>query len=327
MVKQESQTEYIKVGLHGHVMAGADPLWRIAYFPQVRCRNLVKVVTDKLIQKDITIYTITDDEYGHYNSNKTRFQQFFEEARILGKTLGKQYQICKLDDHTFTVTKKVGNKDHTVFYLDGQSLTVKEDDKLYEIYTFGDSGFSEFSSFQDAQTQLHDKGLLLDLEHQLAKGHHGAMSEEKLEYLCEDKLVDTVEHNGKITIWNWIPYVTPNKVPIIGKLKEKVIGYTRSRNTIAVEIANKYETAVLFNDDADTIGQIESAYNKVRKDKIDLSSGKTSGETIIRDLNEEIMSGKTDGHPGHTPFVPWPYYIGVGLLLEEILGRKQNIAA
>ncbi len=291
------QSKKVNVNLHGHVLARFDNWWRKQY--GIQGKNLAGILVDICIQKNLEIYAITDDVFGNQNG-KSRFEQIFEEA----KRLPKNYQIEKLGNNAFVVSKS----EKEVYFIDGQSLIVRGDERNYELLTFGKSGINKFNSFNEAIKYLHGEGLLAIAEHPLAKGHYGNMRK-KLEELCYERKIDAVEHNGKIAVPNWLSWMP------------KFNGFTKKRNESATKIAKDYGIPIVANDDSDTLVQIGSAYSIFPRERIKLDNGKN----IVQSFGEVIRENDFDIHKGYTNFLDWiEYAVWNVALKEQLLGLRKK---
>jgi len=296
-IKMKNQTKKINVNLHGHVLARFDNWWRKQY--GISGQNLAGILTNKCIEKNLGIYAITDDVFGNQNG-KSRFEQIFEEAR----KLSKNYKIEKLGNNAFVVSKN----EKEVYFIDGQSLTVKEGGRNYELLTFGKSSINEFNSFDETIKYLHGEGLSAIAEHPLAEGHYGNMRE-KLEELCAGKKIDAVEYNGKIAVPNWLAWIP------------KFNGFTKKRNESAAKIARSYGIPVVANDDSDTLAQIGSAYSIFPKERIKFDNG----ENIVHSIGELIREDDFDIKKGYVDFLDWVKYAVWNVTLkEQLLGLRKK---
>ncbi len=285
------------VNLHGHVLAGFDNWWRKQY--GILGKNLAGILTDKCIEKNLNIYTITDDIFGNKNG-KSRFIQIFEEA----KDLKKPYELQSLGNNSFIISK-LGRE---TYFLDGQSLNIFEKDRKYELLTFGRSGIQDFSSLDEAIRYLHGEGLSAIAEHALAEGHFGSMKQELIK-LCLERKIDAVEYNSKIAVPNILRFL-----PIFK-------GFTKKRNQDAVEIARYYNIPVVANDDADTPMQIGAAYSIMQKEKIKLDNE----DSIVQSINEVIKENDFDIHAGYANFSDWLKFTVLNVVIKErILKLKER---
>ena len=292
-----NSTGKINVNLHGHVLAGFDDWWRKQY--GISGQNLAGILADKCIEKDLKIYAITDDVFDNQNG-ESRFSQIFEEAR----RLPNNYYVERLGNNSFVVSKN--NED--VYFIDGQSLTIKEKERNYELLTFGKSSLPEFNSFDESINYLHNEGLLAIAEHPLAEGHYGNMKE-KLKELCGERKIDAVEYNGKIAVPNWLSWMPKFK------------GFTRERNESATKIARSYDIPVIANDDSDTLAQIGCAYSIFPKEKIKFDNG----NNLVQSIGELIKQNNFDIKEGYADFLDWIRFTVWNVTVkEQLLGLREK---
>ena len=156
-----TEAKTINASLHGHVLAKFNDYWKKAY----NCRNISETLFNTCVKKNIGLYAISDDEYGNVNG-VSRFEQIWGEA-LPNKELKKE----KLDENAFVMSKG----DDIVYFLNGQSTEVSDNKRKYEIVTFG-KNTPKFKSFNEMKNVFNGEGLISILEHPLAEGHHGALS-------------------------------------------------------------------------------------------------------------------------------------------------------
>jgi histidinol phosphatase-like PHP family hydrolase len=291
------ESEKSNVNLHGHVLAGFDNWWRKQY--RILGKNLAGILTDRCIEKNLEIYTITDDTFGNING-KSRFTQIFEEAR----QLKNPYEAQLLGKNAFVISKS-GKE---IYFLDGQSLNILENGRKYELLTFGRSGLPEFNSLDEAINYLHGEGLDAIAEHALAEGHFGSMKQELIR-LCKERKIDAVEHNSKIAVPNALGWL-----PVFG-------GFTRKRNEDAVQIARYYNIPVVANDDADTLLQIGAAYSIMESERIN----RNNGDSIVQSINEIIKENNFEIHKGYANFSDWLKFTVLNVVIKErVLGLRKK---
>jgi hypothetical protein len=294
------EQETIKVNLHGHCLPDYGEWWKKQY--GIEGRNLAQVFSDRCFEKGMGIYVLTNDPFWNF-PNKSRFQYVFEDAIKLAKK--GEYKLETLRKNAFRIEKE-GNE---VIFLDGQSLRIREKGQEYELLTFGASGIQDFTSLNDAFNYLSDYGLGAVGEHPLAEGHHGPYGKEKLEELCAEGKLLAVEHNAKLSLPNWL-----SPLP-------KFRGYTKNKNDQAAEIAEKYQTPVIANDDADTPPQIGAAYTIFPKKRIKIENG----ETITQDLIALIKEQDFETHKGYIGLFEWARFVVWNLILKEsVLKLKER---
>jgi len=287
----------IKVNLHSHVLGSFGPWWKKQF--GIEGRNLAEVVTNKCIEKGLGIYAVTNDFPPEFRI-KTRFEQLFNYAR----NLPWYYKTDKIGNNAFVIEREDRKR---VYFLDGKSINVIDDGRKYELLTFGASNIPDGASFSETSRCLKDKGLLGIAEHPFAEGHHGAMDEEKLIELWEDKYIDAVEHNGKIAVPNCFSFV-----PEFNK-------YLRKCNQDLAFVADSYGIPMISNDDSDAITHIGTAYTEFPRDKIRLDKG----ENIVQDLNALIRTDDFDCHFGYLNFSEWfRYAVWIVTIKDHFLGLR-----
>ena len=281
-----------KANLHGHFLPDNGQWWRNEF--NIFDKNLAQVVTDINIKKKILISAITNEPAYSNFAEKSRFEQFFEEAR----QLPEEYSLGSLGNNLFVISKG----DNNVYYLDGQ--TVRGGD--VEITTFGSGKVPNDLPLDDVFKYLNDHGLPAVGEHPLCIDHHG-MGMEKLEELCANGKLTAIEHNAQLTFWNF-PF---NFLP---KFKH----YTRSRNTEAIKIANKYGIPAISNDDSNGITHIGTAYTIFPINRIKFDNGDNMKQSLV----EAIKDNDFDTYNGYLSQIRWAAQAS-RYLIEEPLFRKR----
>jgi hypothetical protein len=296
---EQPNPEKIKVNLHGHFLPDYERWWRKEF--GIKGENLAKVVTDKCLKRGIGISVITNEPaYSNFNQ-KSRFELFAEEAKVIWGS----YKSELISPNLLAISKN----GKTVYFLDGQSIRVQSDGREVEILSFGSGKVPNNRSLEETLQYLSDKGLPAIAEHPLCLDHYG-MGEPKLEELCSDNKLLAVEHNAQLTLPN-IPF---SYLP-------KFQHYSRSRNTQAFEVAERNSVPVIANDDSNSITHIGTAYTEFSRTAIQYDSG----DDMVQSLVSAISSKDFDAHKGYLSLPRWANWtIGKVLLKEQILGLKDS---
>ena len=297
----------MKANLHGHLLAGFDHWWKKQF--GIEHGNLAKFVTDRCVKKGLEIYAITNDFPPEFQGDgKSRFDRVFNYAIALPLP----YRVEKLEGNAFVIEKKKKR----VTFLDGQSIDVMDRDiggveREYELLTFGTHDIPDGLSFAETSRILKDKGLLGIAEHPFAEGHHGPMSEESLLRLCNQGIIDAVEHNGKIAVPDFLC-----SLPV-----EEFKGFARYHNEHLDKFAEYHAIPMIANDDSDGLTHIGTAYTEFPYDKIRMNSG----ETIVEDLNTLIRDNNFETHRGYlNVFSFMRYAAGILTIKDKKLGLREK---
>jgi len=303
--KIEEQDRKVRVSFHEHLLADYSPWWR-KQFGIKSDSNLAKVIVDKCFKKEIEICCITNDPYWDF-PNKSRFDYMFEYSQKLVKE-NSNYQLEKLGENSFAIQKGesipfFGYPHKKRIFLNGQSIRVKEDDRQYEVLTFGSSKVPDGMDFRDTSNYAKDHGLLLGAEHWFAGGHHGSGSEEKLEELWEKRYLDFAEHDGKIAV----PFYL-SKLPI-----QKLKDFSRKHNKRLEDFAEDIGMPFVANGDSDAPTHIGTAYTIFDRDKINFGGG----DELVQSLNTLIKKNDFDIHKGHLNVFSFMRYAGWILMIKD----------
>ncbi|MBI4116668.1 hypothetical protein HY449_02905 [Candidatus Pacearchaeota archaeon] len=292
----------VRASFHGHILADYGQWWRRQF--GIEGKNLADVAAERCIEKGIDVYAITNESVFSNFEKISRFEQIFQEAD--SPSLKGKYKVGRIGN-AFVMQSRAGK----VIFLNGKSIRVSDDGRTYELLTFGSSEIPDGMNFKDTSSYLHDNGFLSVAEHPFAGGHHGAISEEKILELWENRYIDAVEHNGKIAVPEFL-----SLLPV-----QEFKNYSRACNRRLEELADKYRIPMIANDDSDGISHIGTAYTEFDRNKIRLNSD----ENIIRDLNALIVNGDFKTHNGYLNFLEFMRYAGWILSVKERgLGLKEK---
>ena len=300
----EAQSQKIRASFHGHILADYGPWWRKQF--GIEGRNLADVAADRCIEKGLDLYTITNETDFSNFAEVSRFQQIFDEAT----KKESDYYTDKIGENAFIMESEFDPRNKVIF-LNGKSIRVADDGRIYELLTFGSSKIPDGMSFKDTSKYLHDNGLLSVAEHPFAGGHHGAISEEKILDLWQKRYIDAVEHNGKIAVPEFL-----SSLPI-----QKFKDYSRGCNRRLESLANKYAIPMIANDDSDGISHIGTAYTEFDAKQINLDSD----EDIVQSVNRLVVTGNFKTQKGYLGFLEFMRYAGWILTVKEHgLGLKEK---
>jgi len=281
----------IKVNNHGHGLPDYSEKWKKKL--GVAGRNTAEIISERCIEEDIGIYTLTNEPEFPGFREKTRYNWVRDAAIALSAQ--PDYEFNSLGQNAFHLKVSRNGEEKETIFQRGQSLRITDKSlktgnlREYEMLTFGRDGIIDFKSFDEAFKYLNDEGLPAIGEHLLAYGHHGPMEMDRIKKYCANGNFLAVEHNAKIAMPNICSLLPP-----IGPLK-KVRGATKRKNTDLAKLVKYYGTPVIANDDADFPEQIGAAYteflrNKIRTDK---------DENIREDLITLIRNNDFYAHKEH----------------------------
>jgi len=289
----------IKVNLHGYVAPSFGAYWLKR--TGLAGRNLAEAITDLCIDKGLGVYALTSEQGGDGREHcEERGKYIFEQA-----TKSRDYASAKLDDVAFAIRRRRDDKE--VYFIEGQTLSVVEGDRKYEMLTFGSSSVPYGMNFHDTFAYLADHGLPVIPEHALSESAGGIGEESVIRYI--DKFL-ALEHNAQMALPNF-PF---SSMP---KFKD----FTRAKNSRVMEIAEELGKPVVANDDSNWPSYMGAAYTVFDKDRLRFVSGRGLVDSIVH----ETLAWRAKpflGHASTTDFLNW---VGYELMLrEKALGCKKR---
>jgi len=185
------ESKKIRANFHGHVTPDFDSYWLER--TKLYDKNLAEYLTDRCIEKGITIYALTSEFF----SSKEPFTQTHRRFDYVLDGAGKMSPEYKLEGVDRPVMK-ISKGDKEVYFLDDQSIYVIEGDEEFKLLTFG--GNSLFEEGRDLETTLDyldKKGFSAIPIYPL--GMEG-MGEERLKKCCKDRRILAVESNTQLCL-------------------------------------------------------------------------------------------------------------------------------
>src|SRR3989344_3342453 len=250
----------VKADLHMHGTIGFQDYW--LKLQGYEGKNLLQLIADKCFEGDIEVCAVTSENFeipkGSVHDRLGYLMQFVSK-------LPKNYLTHQLGDNILAV-----EKDGKIVYLiNGQAVTVWDDDKRYTSLVVGSNKIPNNMNLEDTLKYGKDRGLIQIMECSFVENHSGIELDRLWRYTNS---YDAIEgHNAGL----WYSFITLS-------------------NEHAQYFAQEHKKPAIAVSDARRIKDLGTSYINLERMPDALSE-----ETFLRDLKFQVSSGEFDVHKAY----------------------------